>query len=136
MVILDWESKSKIWFWLWIVDHNPIHQIGKQSGLSNPATQSSNTLTTSKNKAKFPQIYKHSISQAHSAIRCNRSVFSRRIQGKCIPKSLMHNPRDTTSSINEMEMVKHVLWECPRSRRVWDIINTLISEHIFRSKSI
>jgi len=28
----------------WIVNHNPIHQIGLQSGLSNPTIQSSNTL--------------------------------------------------------------------------------------------
>ena len=44
MKILDWQSKSKIRFWLWIVNHNPIHQIGLQSGLSNPSIQSSNTL--------------------------------------------------------------------------------------------
>jgi len=37
MTKLDWKSKSKILFWLWIVNHNPIHQIGLQSRLSNPA---------------------------------------------------------------------------------------------------
>ncbi len=31
MTKLDWQSKSKIQFLLWIVNHNPIHQIGLQS---------------------------------------------------------------------------------------------------------
>ncbi len=37
MTKLDWQSKSKIKFRLWIVNHNPICQIGLQSGLSDPA---------------------------------------------------------------------------------------------------
>jgi len=41
---LDSQSKSKIRFWIWIVHHNPIHQIGFQSELNNSAIQSSNTL--------------------------------------------------------------------------------------------
>ncbi len=36
---LDWQSKSKILFRFWIVNHNPIHQTGLQSGLSNPIQQ-------------------------------------------------------------------------------------------------
>ncbi len=47
MAKLDWQFKSKIRFWLWTVNHNPIHQIGLQSRLSNPTIQSSNTLTVS-----------------------------------------------------------------------------------------
>ncbi len=35
--------KNQIQFWIWIVNHNPIHQIGFQSGLNNLAIQSSNT---------------------------------------------------------------------------------------------
>jgi len=46
MTKLDRQSKSKIQFWFWIVNHNPIHQIGLQSGLSNPSIQSSNNLAT------------------------------------------------------------------------------------------
>jgi len=42
---LDLQSKSKIQFWLWIVNHNTIQQTGFQSGLNTPAIQSSNTLT-------------------------------------------------------------------------------------------
>ena len=47
MELLDWQSKSKSTFWNWIVNHNPIQQNGLQSGLANPAIQSSNTLIIS-----------------------------------------------------------------------------------------
>jgi len=48
---LDWNEKNwidnpnpKSDFDFWIVNHNPIHQIGLQSVLSNPEIQSNNTL--------------------------------------------------------------------------------------------
>jgi len=44
MTKVDWQSKSKVQFWLWVVNHNPIHQIGLQSGLSNTLS----TTTTNK----------------------------------------------------------------------------------------
>ncbi len=34
---LDWQTKSKIQFWIWIVNPNIINQIVLQSGLNNPA---------------------------------------------------------------------------------------------------
>ncbi len=49
--ILDWQSKSKIQFQFWVVNHNLIHQTGLQSGSNNRTIQSSNTLIITNDKS-------------------------------------------------------------------------------------
>jgi hypothetical protein len=67
MTKLDRQSKSKIQFWFWIVNHNPIHQIGLQSRLSNPTIQSSNTLLVGPKSVKIQLSHKYLFTLSGSA---------------------------------------------------------------------